>query len=107
MSSVAYPKTPPSESGNADTKPGFTLSSRRKTWLLAICLTLMIGASVFALFQPLSADPFDASISARLWYPHETNPYAHLPAVHCASSYAVFCLKKNEYARDKVCRWWM
>ena len=48
----------------------------------------MIGSSVYAVLQPLKVDPFDASLSARLWYPRETNPYVHLQAVKCANQYA-------------------
>lgn len=88
MSDAPKSKSSASDSTASNTKGGFYLSSRKKIWILAVCLTLMIGASVYAVLQPLKADPFDASLSARLLYPRETNPYAHLQAVRCANDYA-------------------
>lgn len=64
-------------------KGSFYLSSRTKIWVLAVCLTLMIAASVYAVLQPLNPHPSREEPSARFWYPHETNPYARLQAVSC------------------------
>jgi hypothetical protein len=76
---------PPSGSG---AKEGFYLQPRTKIVVLGICLALMIGASVYAVLQPLSPDLQDASLSTRFWYPQETNPYARLQAVSCTNDYA-------------------
>ncbi len=88
MSAPLNSKSSTSTSSDSSTKGGFYLSSRKKIWILAICLALMIGASVYAVLQPLNPDPWDSSFSAQLLYPHETNPYAHLQAVKCANPYA-------------------
>jgi len=74
--------------------PGnFYLRSRTKILLLAMCLALMIGASMYSVLQPLHADAGESGKLARwLWYPRETNSYARLQAVHCPPD------KSNDYA---------
>jgi KAP family P-loop domain/PASTA domain len=67
---------------------GFYLHPRSKIGILGICLTLMIAASVYAVFQAVNPDPLDTSLTGRLWYPHESNPYARLPGVRCSNDYA-------------------
>lgn len=56
--------------------------------MLAVCLALMIGGSVYAVLQPLNPDPANHGLSAQLWYPRETNRYARLQSVRCANEYA-------------------
>jgi hypothetical protein len=63
---------------------GFYLQSRTKIGVLAVCLALMIGASVYSVLQPLNPKAGQAATLGNwLLYPHETNPYASLQAVHC------------------------
>ncbi len=68
--------------------PGFYLKPKTKVWLLAVCLVLMVGASVFSMLQPLNPDPLDTQVFSRIWYPHETNISSRLQAVTCADEYA-------------------
>src|SRR5215471_6643833 len=75
----------PSKSASAR---GFYLQPGTKIWLLAGCLALMVGASVFAVLQPLNPDPQSTALSSWLWYPRETNPYARLQLVRCSNEYA-------------------
>ncbi|HEX7286192.1 MAG TPA: P-loop NTPase fold protein [Candidatus Angelobacter sp.] len=88
MSAPANSKTASTNPSGSSEKGGFYLQPRTKIWILGICLVMMIGASVYAVLQPLNPDPLDATLVGRLWYPHETNPYARLQAVRCANDYA-------------------
>ena len=82
-----------SASASSSGKSSFYLRSRTKILLLAVCLALMIGASVYSVLQPLNAGAGESGKVARwLWYPRETNPYARLQAVHCPPD------KSNDYA---------
>ncbi len=76
-----------STGAGAGASAGFYLRLRTKIWILAVCITLMIAASVFAVLQPLNPDPSENEKEHFTWfrYPDETNPYARLQAVHCAS----------------------
>jgi hypothetical protein len=69
-------------------KGGFHLRPRTKIWLLAGCLVLMVAASVYSVLQSLNPDPMDLTLSAKIWYPRETNPNARLQLVRCANDYA-------------------
>jgi KAP-like P-loop domain-containing protein len=69
-------------------KGGFYLQPQTRMAILATCLALMIGASVYAVLQPLDPDPQNATLSALLRYPRETNPFARLQFVACANDYA-------------------
>src|ERR1041385_9426240 len=62
--------------------------SSGSTEALALCFVLMIGASVWAVLQPVRPDPKDTSWRDSILYPHETNPYARLQAVSCGDEYA-------------------
>ena len=73
---------------------GFYLQSRTKVAILATCMVLMLGGSIYAVLQPLNAEPTRFTPSTRFWYPRETNPYARLPYVDCP----------NDKADDYACR---
>jgi hypothetical protein len=84
---VESKKAEPDPRGPATTS-GFYLKPKAKVWLLAVCLVLMVGASVFSMFQPLNPDPLDSQVSSWIWYPHETNISSRLQAIVCADDYA-------------------
>ena len=75
-------------------KGGFYLQSRTKVAILATCMVLMLGGSIYAVLQPLNAEPTRVTPSTRFWYPRETNLYARLPYVDCP----------NDGADDYACR---
>jgi len=77
-----------SQTAEAGGTHGFYLRPRTRIGILVACFVLMIAASVYAVLQPLNPDPANAGLAAGIWYPRETNPYARLPFVKCANSYA-------------------
>ena len=81
-------KKPSSDPAPTTGKRGFYLTPRAKILILAVCLTLMIAGSVYAVLQPLNPDPLHTELSDRFWYPRETNPNARLQAVTCTNDYA-------------------
>src|ERR1051326_7687671 len=88
MSAPANPKSSSSSASTSSARGRLYLRPRTKVAALALCFVLMIGASVWAVLQPVRPDPKDTSWRASILYPHETNPYARLQAVSCANEYA-------------------
>jgi|SRR5579864_3023648 len=85
-------------SASSTEQGGFYLQPRTKVWVLAVCLTLMIGASVYAVFQPLNPDARNITSSTRFWYPIETNPNARLQAVRCTNDPDDYACRLNSVA---------
>jgi hypothetical protein len=85
-------------SASSTKQGGFYLPSRTKVWVLAVCLTLMVGASVYAVFQSLNPDPRNITFSTRFWYPIETNPNARLQAVRCTNDPDDYACRLNSVA---------
>jgi len=85
-------------SASSTKQGGFYLPSRTKVWVLAVCLTLMVGASVYAVFQSLNPDPRNIAFSTRFWYPIETNPNARLQAVRCTNDPDDYACRLNSVA---------
>ncbi|MGB9123712.1 MAG: P-loop NTPase fold protein [Candidatus Angelobacter sp.] len=88
MNAPANPKSSSSPAATSSARNRLYLRPRTKVWALALCFVLMIGASVWAVLQPVRPDPMDSSWRASILYPHETNPYARLQAISCANEYA-------------------
>lgn len=88
MKAPANPKSSSSPASAPSARSRRYLRPRTKVWVLAFCFVLMIGASVWAVLQPVRPDPKDTSWRASILYPLETNPYARLQAVSCANEYA-------------------
>lgn len=88
MSAPANPKSYSSSTSVSSTRSRVYLRPRTKVWSLALCFVLMIGASVWAVLQPVRPDPKDTSWRTTILFPHETNPYARLQAVSCKDEYA-------------------
>src|ERR1051326_5515103 len=88
MSAPANPKSSSSSASTSSARGRLYLRPRTKVAALALCFVLMIGASVWAVLQPVRPDPKDTSWRDSILYPHETNPYARLQAVSCAHEYA-------------------
>jgi hypothetical protein len=58
----------------------------------------MIGASVYAVFQPLTPDHTNTTPFTRFWYPFETNPNARLQAVRCTNDSDDYACHLNNVA---------
>src|SRR5438876_2915412 len=98
MSAPLKSQTSADPSASSTKQGGFYIPSRAKVWMLAVCLTLMTGASVYAVFQPLNPDPRNITSSTRFWYPLETNPNARLQAVRCTNDTDDYACRLNNVA---------
>lgn len=88
MKAPANPKSSSSPASASSAHSRRYLRPRTKVWAVAFCFVLMIGASVWAVLQPVRPDPKDFSWQSTILYPHETNPSARLQAVNCSNEYA-------------------
>jgi hypothetical protein len=88
MKAPASPTSSFSPASTSSARSRLYLPPRIKVGALALCFVLMIGASVWAVLQPVRPDPMDSSWRASILYPHETNPFARLQAVSCVNEYA-------------------
>jgi hypothetical protein len=59
---------------------------------------VVLVMSVYAVIQPLRADPRQTTKLKQFWYPIETNSYARLEGVNCANEYA--CRLNSVAARN-------